>query len=75
MEFIVITYNSVYLVRGNAVIQRSTFEDGNRYFLEGTILNPDQLVIGGTLLVEHDGGLVARLTDIQAIIKRPERVF
>jgi TolB-like protein len=73
MEYIVVTYNSVYLVRGNEVIQRSTFEDGNRYFLEGTILNPEQLRVGGTLLVSHDGGLVARLTSIQAIIARPNR--
>lgn len=74
MEFIVITYNSVYLVRGNEVIQRSTFEDSNRYFLEGTITNPEDLRVGGTLYVQHSKGL-ARLTSIQAIIKRPERTF
>jgi hypothetical protein len=72
MELIVITYNSVYLVRGNEVIQRSTFVDSNRYFLEGTITNPEELRVGGTLLVAHSKGL-ARLTRIISIIARPER--
>lgn len=70
MEILVVTRNSVYVVRGSEVIDRATFEDSNRYFLSGRIINPEQLVVGGTLFIDHDGGKTAMTTPITAIIKR-----